>query len=340
MRRAEVRNASVVVARGRIGGELLDAGLELAGPAIDAPATVRDRILHRTRSLGGSPAVVCGGVTTSWSELGERAADLAAALREAGVEGGDRVVLCLPRSTDLVASMIAVHTVGAAYVPIDPTYPADRIALIADLAQARAALVSEGVGPFTANDIVAAQVEGAPAEPPAPISGDDTAYVIFTSGSTGTPRGVPVPHRTLAASTEARFAAYEQQPGAFLVVSSPAFDSSVAGLFWALTAGATVVLPTDVEAHDPDALIDLFDSASVTHTLLVPTLYQAMLERGAGRRAWPSQVVVAGEACPPRLVDRHHQLRPGVALANEYGPTECTVWATVHHCEAGDDPVP
>lgn len=334
--------AAITAPHTRLGDVTLpsDDGLELVGPAIDAPVTVRDRILDHTRTLGDSPAVVCGGTTTSWAELGTRAGGLAAVLRDAGVERGDRVVLCLPRSVDLIAAVIAAHSVGAAYVPIDPTYPAERIALIADLAQARAALVTDGVGPFTANDIVAAGVQDAAADTPTAVSGDDTAYVIFTSGSTGTPRGVPVPHRTLAASTEARLEAYDHQPGAFLVVSSPAFDSSVAGLFWALVAGATVVLPTDTEAHDPDALLDLFDSAVVTHTLLVPTLYQAMLERGAGRQAWPTQVVVAGEACPPRLVDRHHQLRPGAALANEYGPTECTVWATVHHCEPGDDPVP
>lgn len=312
----------------------------LVGPSLEAPETVRDRIAEHIKTLGDRPAVVCEGAATSWEMLGRRADDLAAALRSAGVAPGDRVVLCLPRSVDLVASVLASHLVGAAYVPIDPTYPDERIALIADLAQARAALVSDGVGPFTSNDIVASQVEPAMVAPPAPIEGDDTAYVIFTSGSTGTPRGVPVPHRALAASTEARVHAYEHQPGAFLVVSSPAFDSSVAGLFWALVAGGTVVLPTDSEAHDPDALLDLFETADVTHTLLVPTLYQAMLERGAGRSAWPTQVVVAGEACPPRLVDRHHQLRPSSALANEYGPTECTVWATVHHCSAGDDPVP
>ncbi|MEM7284819.1 MAG: amino acid adenylation domain-containing protein [Actinomycetota bacterium] len=316
------------------------AGAELTGPPSDAPATVRSTILDHAVTRPDDVAVLADGRRTSWAALVERAGSLASALTTAGVGRGDRVVVCMPRSADLVAAILAAHWVGAAYVPIDPTYPEERIRLIAGLAGARAALVEGDLGPFTDHDVVASTVEATTAPPIAPLEAGDTAYVMFTSGSTGVPRGVPVAHGQLAASTQARFHAYPSAPSAFLVVSSPSFDSSVAGLYWTLVAGGTTVLPTDVEAHDPDALIDLLDRASVSHTLLVPTLYQALLERGAHLPSWPAQVIVAGEACPPRLVQRHHELRPASALANEYGPTECTVWATVHHCGADDDPVP
>ncbi|MEL6985818.1 MAG: AMP-binding protein, partial [Actinomycetota bacterium] len=170
----------------------------------------------------------------------------------------------------------------------------------------------------------------------------DEAYLIFTSGSTGRPRGVPVSHGHLSASTVARQAVYPGAPDRFLVPSSPAFDSSIVGLFWTLSAGGTVVLPSEREVHDLDAIVDLF--GSVDHCLLVPTLYRALLDRadqrGIAADAWPRRVIVAGESCPPALVDAHYQRFPDSALTNEYGPTEATVWASAHHCEPGDDPVP
>jgi thioesterase domain-containing protein len=133
---------------------------------------------------------------------------------------------------------------------------------------------------------------------------------------------------------------YGADDRSFLVVSSLAFDSSVAGLFGTLTTGGTVVLPTDAVASDPDALIELVETTGVDATLMVPSLYRALLMRGADRPRWMRTVIVAGEACPGDLVQHHHRLRPESALWNEYGPTEATVWASVHHCVPGDDPVP
>jgi amino acid adenylation domain-containing protein len=303
---------------------------------------ILDRILANIAAHGAEPAVACGDETITWTELGGRSAALAARLRAASVEPGDRVIVCVPRSVDLIAAIVAVLRVGATYVPIDPTYPEARIRLIAELAGAEVALVGEPGRSLTRTDLVVGERRGAVADPVdvPPVAGDDIAYVIFTSGSTGTPRGVAVSHDRLAASTAARFAVYDQHPGRFLLLSSVAFDSSVAGLFWTLAAGGQLVLPTEAEAHDPDALLALIASHHITHTLMVPTLYQALVERGATGSWWPEVVVVAGEACPAGLVARHTALRPGSALYNEYGPTEATVWSTVHRGVAGEDPVP
>jgi amino acid adenylation domain-containing protein len=312
----------------------------LDGPPVTPAAPVLEQILANAGTLGAAPAVSCGGSTVSWEDLGRRSAELAGRLHAAGVRPGDRVVVCLPRSTDLIASIVAVLRCGGTYVPIDPEYPPARIGLITDLAGARVALVDVADRALTSTDLVVSAAASAPSAPDAPVNPDVGAYLIFTSGSTGTPRGVLVDHARLDASTAARFAVYDRHPGRFLLVSSVAFDSSVAGLFWTLVAGGELVLPTDREVHDPDALVSLMQRRAVTHTLMVPTLYQALLEQGAGDRAWPSDVIVAGEACPAALVERHAALRGASVLHNEYGPTEATVWTTVHRCAPGEHPVP
>ena len=315
----------------------------LVGPSLPGHQLVVADTAENILSQPDVLAVQCGDSELTWGELGARSRAIGAALLRAGVTRGDRVIVSQHRSTDLVASIVGVLGIGASYVPIDPTYPEGRISQIVELAGASVALVDSGHQQLTPNDLDVAAIEpdesevvgGAPA-----VDASSEAYVIFTSGSTGKPRGVPVTHGQLAASTAARAVAYSGSPERFLIVSSIAFDSSVAGLFWSLASGAAIVLPTDAEAHDPDALLAVIERAHVSHTLLVPTLYQALLRRGEGISWWPSQVIVAGESCAASLVDNHFSLRPASALTNEYGPTEATVWATLHHCQPSDTTVP
>ncbi len=110
------------------------------------------------------------------------------------------------------------------------------------------------------------------------------------------------------------------------------------GLVWPLTTGGTVVLPDDDEVHDVDRLGDLVERAGVTHVLMVPSLYRAVLDRAADRLSALAVSIVAGEACPMSLVQRHHELLADVELVNEYGPTEATVWATAHRLSADRRP--
>ena len=319
----------------------------LHGPPLDAPDTLLDAFAHNAATHGERDAVVCGGRRLSWSDLAAASEDVAHRLADLGIGRGDRVLVAMPRSVELMAAIVGVLRAGAAYVPVDPSYPEERIAAIVRAAGASATLTAPGMEPPSADGpvLIVDAGEGRQARPgPRPTlhspTGDDIAYVIFTSGSTGTPRGVPVTHRMLAASTTARSGVYARRVERFLLVSSLAFDSSVAGLFWALVDGGTIVLPTDTEARDPDALVGLFAAERITHTLLVPTLYRALLSRDRNTKQWPVQVIVAGEACPASLLHAHFEARPFSALTNEYGPTETTVWATAHHCSPGDDPVP
>lgn len=331
----------------------LDAASMLIGADLDDRSLVLTQIAGHLASGSTGAAVVCGDTELSWSDLARRVSTVAAVLVASGVERGDLVAVCVPRSVDLIAAILGVQLVGAAYVPIDPSYPDDRIEVITTGANATVGIV-DGAHVSLVNRPLVLTSEGIDgrsfaAEPGTPTAGDlidtshvdpnSTAYAIFTSGSTGQPRGVPVTHRMLAASTNARADFYPVAPTRFLVPSSPAFDSSVVGLFWTLAHGGTVVMPTEDEAHDVLAIHRLATS-SVSHTLMVPTLYQALLSLPTDDTAWPDHVIVAGEACPPALVEAHFATHPDAALTNEYGPTEATVWATAHHCSPEDVVVP
>jgi amino acid adenylation domain-containing protein len=163
------------------------------------------------------------------------------------------------------------------------------------------------------------------------------AYVLYTSGSTGRPKGVVVTRAGLVASTRARLDDYADTVSAFLLLPSLAFDSSVAGLFWTLWQGGTLVLPAEGEGTDPQRLAALIETRRVSHWLSIPSLWDLTLDAaGPGQLRSLKAVIVAGENCPADLPRRHAETLPGVPLFNEYGPTEGTVWATLGEMEPGE----
>jgi amino acid adenylation domain-containing protein len=168
------------------------------------------------------------------------------------------------------------------------------------------------------------------------------AYVIYTSGSTGLPKGVMVEHRNLVSSTRARLQIYG--PGAgkrFLLLSSQAFDSSVAGIFGTLASGACLHVVSADTAQDPHLIALAMLNQEITSVLCVPSLAGLLLAqlRQDGRGAL-NEIIVAGEACPNTLAAQCAAFDPPLALYNEYGPTEATVWASVQRCEAGHGEIP
>jgi amino acid adenylation domain-containing protein len=259
-----------------------------------------------------------GGWT--YRRLRVEAARVTCALAARGIGRGDLVGLLMPRSNNLVAAMLGVLEAGAAYVPLDPAYPSGRNEAI--LADAGVATVL--TGPPEELDV----------PPPArhEVRPHDVAYVCYTSGSTGTPKGAVVEHRQVVASTAARLSFYTEPVRGFLLLSSPAFDSSVAGIYWTLASGGTLIQAPAGTERDPVAAWRLLAGSGATHTLTLPSLWAAMLD--AGRAGEPPTdlctVVVAGEECHPDVVRRHLEALPRCSLVNEYGPTETTVWATAH----------
>jgi len=309
------------------------------GGPITAALAPLPGLIFDDRSSGAFAAVRCGADCLTWSQLDQQSLTIARHLVGRGVRHGDPVAGVLPRATSTVAAMLGVMRMGAVWVPVDASYPHARQQAILNVAAASFTLTSETV------DAILAPSQSNQAPHPEIVGPglDDTAYLMFTSGSTGKPRGVRVLHRQLAASTLARFDAYRTlhpHPKRFLMVSSFGFDSSVAGTFWTLAAGGELVIPTDDEVHDFDALARLIDDHDVTHTLMVPTVWDALLQRSADKLTSIQTAIVAGETCRPRLARRHADVCPGSHLVNEYGPTEATVWSSMHHVQPTDQPVP
>ncbi|HJX28618.1 MAG TPA: amino acid adenylation domain-containing protein, partial [Thermoanaerobaculia bacterium] len=289
----------------------------------------------------GALAVVWDGGELTYGELDRRSNGLARRLRRLGVGPEVPVGLCVDRSGDLVVGLLGILKAGGAYIPLDPEYPRERLEhMLADcgapvlVAQehtvrlvaatlARPVLVDEH-GPES--DLADAGPVDAAALPESP------AYVIYTSGSTGRPKGVVVSHRGLILSTGARLALYREPVKAYLLASSFAFDSSVAGLFWTLWQGGTLVLHRDQSRLDLPPFLALLERQRASHLLCLASLYSLLLEYAApGQLASLKTVIVAGEACPETLVAQHAERLPSAALFNEYGPTEGTVWSSA--CE-------
>ncbi len=307
---------------------------------------VLDLFRKRVEETPEAPAVSSRERTLTYRELDQCAARLAVRLNRHGLRPGDRVAVCAERSVDLIIGILAVLGAGGAYVPIDPGNPAARRRFLledsgASIVIAQRRLLEhfrEFAGAIIALDgRELAGSEGAKTALSFSVPSTSPAYLIYTSGSTGRPKGVVVTHANLAHSTLARFRYYGPTKVRFLLLSSFAFDSSVAGIFWSLCGGGTLILPETRAEQDLARLSALISASGATHTLCLPSLYALLLEHAdAGRLASLQTVIVAGEACPPRLVHRHHTLRPGAGLYNEYGPTEATVWCAVHRTRPED----
>jgi len=287
-------------------------------------------------------AVTCEDDSITYKELDTRANQLAHRLIRLGVGPEMAVGICLPPSVDQLVAILGVLKAGGFYVPLDPAYPHDRLSFILNDTGA-AVLISER---SIADEIFDGQVtmlfmkeerDALAAEPTSKLDSGvapgNLAYVIYTSGSTGEPKGVVVSHENVVHSTIARTVYYKESLTKYLLLSSFSFDSSVAGLFWTLSSGATLLLPAADIRREIAALVELIKREQVSHLLCLPSLYSLVLE-AADREDLESLrcVIVAGEACTVDLPSKH-QRATDASLYNEYGPTEGTVWASVYKVE-------
>ncbi|MDM9583647.1 amino acid adenylation domain-containing protein [Nostoc sp. GT001] len=289
-------------------------------------------------------AVVFNNQQLTYAELNIRANQLAHSLQKLGVGAEVLVGICVERSLEMLVGILGILKAGGAYVPLDPHYPQERLAFMLEDTQVSILLTQqhllEGLPNHDAQTIcldtdweaIAQQSQEAPVPTATP---ENLAYVIYTSGSTGKPKGVAIAHRNLVHSTTARITYYQEPVSSFLLLSSFAFDSSIAGIFWTLCCGGTLHLPEEGVQREVPKLVELISQNRVSHLLSLPSLYALILQQ-----AKPEQlnslraVIVAGEYCPPELVEHHFQLQSETSLFNEYGSTEATVWSSVYRCHS------
>jgi amino acid adenylation domain-containing protein len=305
--------------------------------AVD-PRPLPLRVAAHSRTAPDAAAVVAGGRTLSYGELDRSARTWAGRLAAAGVDRGDVVGVCLPRSAPMVVAMLAVLDLGAAYLPMDPGHPAARRAEILRDAGARVLLSGpRETGPDLIRTITVdpGGAGGASSADPGPCGGpapDDVAYVVYTSGSTGRPKGVPVTHRSLANLLDWFADRYALRPGRRCAqLSTPAFDAHVLDLWTTLAAGATVHIgPDAVRSSWPDLAGWL--AAERIELAFVPTV---LAEQAAARphEATETVLLTGGDVLGsfPQGTLRLHNL---------YGPTEATVAVTESTVECSGQTLP
>ncbi|MGV9268007.1 non-ribosomal peptide synthetase [Kitasatospora sp. NPDC003701] len=341
---------------------LVTTGWNATAHAYPADRTVLDLVRERAGAAPEALAVVAGPERLTYRELLRRADRLAGALTTAGVGRGDLVGLHLSRTAELPAALLAVHAVGAGYLPLDPGYPAERLALV--LADSGAALLladrepapevaaaapallrlAEAVGDTSvAGTTTAGAATAGAATAGAATTGAATAsaatagttkagaapgrlaYVLYTSGSTGRPKGVEIGHRALVNLLTGFADRLDSGPrDVWLGLTSLSFDISALELLLPLVTGGRLVLAPDGLAVDGPGLRALVEREGVTHVQATPSGWRVLL--GAGPLPPGLTALVGGEALPLPLA---RELRAGTdRLFNVYGPTETTIWST------------
>ncbi|MFF2142911.1 amino acid adenylation domain-containing protein, partial [Kitasatospora sp. NPDC058190] len=302
-----------------------------------APALLPQLLAEQVTATPDAVAVVAEGATLTFRELDRQANRLAHEILAHGGGPGTLVAVALPRTVELPVALLAVLRTGAAYLPLDPEYPASRLDFMLRDARpavllttrATAEAIPAGDGPVRVpldEPRTLAALSARPDTPPQiTVAPQHPAYVIYTSGSTGTPKGVVVPHLALANFLNAMDRLVPLTPeDALLAVTTVAFDIAALELYLPLISGARVVLAPRDAVPQPSALLNLVSEHGITVVQATPAVWQTLVSHDpAPLRGL--RILTGGEALPERLASALAGLGP---VTNLYGPTETTVWST------------
>ncbi len=311
-----------------------------------AAANISSLIEDSFGRLPGSPAVEFRGTTVSRASLAERSGRLAAWLARNGVGQGHLVGIYMERSVEMLVAVLAILKAGAAYVPLDPTFPQARTEQILSDAAVTVLLTLDrnlpGAPTFAGKAVCLdrdaslweAEVPGEPAS----ATPDARAYVIFTSGSTGRPKGVEVTHGSVVnLLTSAASLLDASSTDRLVAITTLAFDISVLELLMPLVCGGTVVLASQEEASDTTRLIDLLTRSRATMLQATPVTFRSLLELNWEPPAG-FKMLCGGEAWATAMAE--NLLVSGGRLWNMYGPTETTVWSSIVEVKRGAKKLP
>jgi amino acid adenylation domain-containing protein len=308
-----------------------------------AEKTICELFEELTDRIPDHSALLFRDRVVTFREFDERSNRLAHYLSESkGVRVGDRVAVSMERSIELIVTLMGVMKAGAAYVPLDPSLPVERLRIVFEDACIGVAVSQEKFKETLSQ--VQARCGGfhglvymdnidlggySASRLPGNGGADGPAYVMYTSGSSGTPKGVLVEHRTIVNTLIWRKNYYEYQPGNVSLQNPPYFfDSSVTDIFTPLLGGARLVLIAEAERIDLEVLKHVIRDFHVSHFIVVPAFYNILLEEIGDYLTGLKKICVAGEHFPDELVKKHFQRLPHVRIVNEYGPTENSVNTT------------
>lgn len=312
----------------------------------DQSKTVIELLNEQVNKNPEAIAIAFEGTQLSYLELYERSNQLAHFLLENyTIQPNDFVGIIMDRSELMFIGILGVLKAGAAYVPIDPDYPVSRKEFILKDTNVKVLLTHSDYifdlayyqGEIFAMDLQLDTLADPVTNPEISVLPEHLAYIIYTSGSTGNPKGVVVTHANLQHSLAPRNEVYVPIK-CFLLLSSFAFDSSVAGIFSTLTNGGKLAITSNANIANVNFIADYIVAETVSHLLMVPSYYKLLLIALQGKETALEEVTVAGETCPISLIEDHFKSKTGQTgcqLFNEYGPTECSVWSSVHKYEEG-----
>ena len=307
---------------------------------VETPAATLCSLLEeQARRTPEAPALIDADHELSYAQLRRQVARLARALAEAGVGRGDLVAVALPRSARLSIALMAAQQAGAAYLPLDTSYPDERLHFMVEDGAPRLIITNEasrsrfeGLAPLLAFDRLPQIDEAEEAGFASPATPDDPAYVIYTSGSTGRPKGVVVSHRAIVNRLLWMQHEYGLGAGDVVLQKTPSsFDVSVWEFFWPLMAGAALVMAPPEAHRDPAEILRLIRAHRVTTLHFVPSMLAAFVAATDAARAAEAEslrrVFCSGEALSRELAETFEALF-GAPLHNLYGPTEAAVDVT------------
>ncbi len=313
------------------------------GETLDPPATRHHSVTDLfARQVGERPtavAVVKGSASWTYGELASHAHRFAQLLTAKGVKKGERVAMCLEREPRAIAVVLGILEAGAAYMPLEPSYPQDRLAFMLADAEVRYLLASKALAAKMPKapgvelidlDQQAAAIAALPATAVDGGAGPgDLAYVMYTSGSTGTPKGVEVLHRAIDRLVMGVKYSHLAADSVLLHAAPLGFDASTYELWGALLNGGQVVLHTE-DVPTARGLGEVIRAHKVTNVWLTAALFNAVVDEDAAQLSGAKEVLTGGEALSVAHVKKAQAALPGVQLFNGYGPTETTTFATMH----------